>query len=393
MDVHCHVGQKRRPAEPGERFSFEPAGPAKDGNGQPSAPGAPAWDAYLSDRLTGGLSFRLARWWLGISSGSDRETDEGIERLLLHHILGACQLERAVALAFDEYHTNEGEALGPRARRAGRGTDLYVSNTYVRQLWRRYPRRILFGASIHPYRQSANQTALDMLEEVTAAGAVLIKWLPLAQNISGRDPRTIAFLRRAAELRMPMLIHYGGEKCLGNAHPEFEDPAPLLQTLRGLRAEGGMPTVIVAHVATPALWPLESGRYFRALITALLGEFSDAPLYADISALALPQRARWLKKLARTPAVHRKLVYGSDFPLPAVTWCFRRELGRLRRAIGSLESWLDRDIMLKSALGFGEDVFLRAGKLLRHRIQIADALVADGRRERQRSVAEPDPTH
>src|SRR5690606_28695608 len=114
----------------------------------------------------------------------------------------------------------------------------YVSNTYARDLWRRHPLRILFGASIHPYRGCGDKTAVEMLDEVAASGAVLIKWLPLAQNISARDPRTVAFLRRAAELDMPMLIHYGGEKILANNHREHEDPAPLLQTLRELRQEG-----------------------------------------------------------------------------------------------------------------------------------------------------------
>jgi predicted TIM-barrel fold metal-dependent hydrolase len=235
----------------------------------------------------------------------------------------------------------------------------------VRELCRRHPERLLFGASVHPYRHSA----IDMLEEVAQAGAVLVKWLPLTMNIDAENPRTIAFLRKAGEIGMPMLIHYGGERSLGNMRPEFEDPSGLLRTLRRLRQEGKMPTVIVAHVATPWTWPFGSGRYFRLMLGAMQGEFADAPLYADMAALALFSRARWLKMLARMPELHSKLVYGSDFPIPPTVGSFRRELGRLYRQVAAIPNWIDRDVAIKAGLGFGEEIFARGGELLKTRIE------------------------
>ncbi len=320
---------------------------------------------------------RVAPWYLGLpqqQGTQDGGTDAALEGMLLGHILGATRIDRVVVLAFDQYHTSGGEPVGRRRRGTRFGTDLYVSNTYVRELWRQHPERILFGASIHPYRQLNGMTATDMLNEVAAAGAVLVKWLPLTQNIDAEDPRTVHFLRRAGEIGMPMLIHYGDEKALGSMHPQYKDPSALLRTLRKLWAEDRMPTVIVAHVATPAMWPVASGRTFRLMIDALTGEFADAPLYADVAALSLFSRARWLKRLARMPAIHHKLVYGSDFPIPPTPLSFRRQLGGQYQAIRAIPSWLDRDVAIKSALGIGEEVFTRGGVLLGRRIAKADAI-------------------
>ena len=322
---------------------------------------------------------RLARWYFGLSRSPDDApgTDEAMERILLTHVLGATRVDRVVVLAFDQYHTSAGKRVGARRRRCQFGTDLYVSNTYARSLWLRYPRRILFGASIHPYREWNGMTAPDMLDEVAAAGAVLVKWLPLTQNIDAEDPRTVRFLRRAAEIGMPLLVHCGEEGVLADMHRQYKEPAPWLRTLRRLRAEGTMPTVIVAHMATPIMGPLGSGRTFRVMADALTGEFADAPLYADISALALFSKAHWLERLARMPEIHPKLVYGSDFPVPPTPLAFRRRLGGKYRQVCTSSSWLDRDIAIKSALGMDEGVFNRAGDLLRDRIAAADAIAGE----------------
>jgi uncharacterized protein len=350
IDIHCHVGQRARPCQASDRFTFEP----------PLAY-AP-FDAYMSDPIYKGLTMTFARWCFGVRSGwSEQQVDVRIETKLLEQILGATRVDRVVILALDQYHESDGTCMGPRPLGRRFGTDLYVSNTYVRQLCRQHPNQLLFGASIHPYRESA----ADMLEEVAAAGAVLVKWLPLAQNIDAQDPRTVAFLQKAGQIGMPMLIHYGGERALGNAHPEFEDPSGLLCTLRQLRRDGVMPTVIVAHVATPSTWPFGSVRYFRMMLDALQGEFAEAPLYADISALAVFSRARWLKLLAGLPATHRKLVYGSDYPIPPSVRSFRRELGSRYREIAAIPNWIDRDVAIKTAMGFGQEVFARGGELLR----------------------------
>jgi hypothetical protein len=145
-------------------------------------------------------------------------------------------------LAFDEYHDDAGRPIGMAEKGQKFGSDLYTSNYLVRAMCRARPDRYLFAGSVHPYRADA----LGALEELAASGVKLIKWLPIHQNIDAADERTTAFLRRAAELRVPLLIHYGGEMSLSRQHMEFESPVPLLRVLRSLRTSGAMPTVIVA---------------------------------------------------------------------------------------------------------------------------------------------------
>jgi uncharacterized protein len=365
VDVHCHVGQRHRCCGDEGRFSFEPPG------------GYAPCDAYFSDVMYGGMAFRLARWYFELPRSRPEtatQLDDTIERVLLQHIVGATRIDRVVVVAFDQYHTFDGQALGQRRHRWQVGSDLYVSNTYVRQLWRRHPERILFGASIHPYRQQGGMSATDMLDEVVKAGAVLIKWLPLAQNIDAEDPRTVAFLRRAADLRMPVLIHCGAEAALGNLHPHFKDPAPLLRSLSRLRDEGHMPTVIVAHAASPPLWPVTPAGTLWTLLGALKGEFAGAPLYTDVAGLTMFNKAIWLKRLAHMPEIHHKLVQGSDFPIPPIPLMFRRQLGGRYDEVRGMTSWLDRDVAIKQALGLPESVLTRGGELLAERIRYADSL-------------------
>ena len=139
----------------------------------------------------------------------------------------------------------------------------------------------------------------------------------------------------------------------------------MLNVLRHLREDGAMPTVIVAHVATPSfVWQRRAGH--DALVEALLGEFRDAPLYADISALAACGRTVWLRRLAERTELHRKLVWGSDYPIPILLRPFRGRIDRrARRQIAALPAWIERDIRLKRCLGYGEQVFTQAASLLR----------------------------
>ena len=277
IDVHCHVGLSAcRVAYAIRRFSFEPDG----------ASGLPGYDSYLSPRTLRQPAWWFVRRWLGIDTPAraGEELDRQIAAANERQWGSARSVDRLVLLAFDEYHDDAGRPIGPAESRRRPGSDLYASNSLVRFLAASKPERYLLGGSIHPYRVQEGRNACDMLVELAGAGVALIKWLPIHQNINAEDERTVAFLRKAAELGVPMLIHYGGEMSLARQHMEFEDPTPMIRTLRRLRKDGLMPTVLVAHAATPSFF-WQSGGGHRALIDALLGEFADAPLYAEISAL------------------------------------------------------------------------------------------------------------
>ena len=256
VDVHCHLILPARPVQPEvERFSFEPVG----------AGGLPGYDAYLPPALRRGLAWRFVGKKLGLdlASANEEQLDRVTEQVFEQHLLRCPSLDRVVLLAFDEYHTDEGVALGPferagflrseprasaRAdspglgsatalsghrgwfRRGTTGTSMYTSNSFVRHFCRRAPGKLLFGASIHPYRPQA----LEALAEVRQAGAVLVKWIPLTHNIDPCDERTQAFVQRAGELGIALLIHYGEEVALPTPRPQFADPGPMLELLARL---------------------------------------------------------------------------------------------------------------------------------------------------------------
>ncbi len=353
IDVHCHVGYSARRADSSiGRFSFEREG----------AIGSPGFDSYLSPRLLDRAAWYFVKRWLGIDPrlGRGDELDQRIEAVNEAHWSAMPGVDRLVLLAFDEYYETSGRVIGMAERGDRFGSDLYASNSYVRDLCRKRPDRYLFGASVHPYRSGA----IQCLEEVAAAGAALIKWLPIHQNMDITDERCVAFLRAAARLHVPMLIHYGGEMSLSRQHMEFESALPLLGVLRTLRASGEMPTVIVAHVATPS-FPWQPTQNCLAFVDAMVNEFRDAPLYADISALAAFGRTGWLARFAKDRDVQAKLVWGSDYPIPVLTSLFWRRLPRaVRKRLAAIPSWVERDLQLKRALGFDDAVFTRAATIL-----------------------------
>lgn len=353
IDIHCHCALTQHRAEIAARFSFEPA----------DEDGRPAFDSCLAPRVTRGWYGRVFQRMLGLDPRlrPGPELDRQLEQWYARHLLAPGPVERCVLLAFDRYHDRDGRRPPFPESRGQLGGDMYVSNTYVRELCRQHPQRYLFGASIHPYRENA----VACVEEVFAAGACLMKWMPLHQNIDCRDPRTLAVLRRCAELGLPLLVHCGPEFTLATQHAEFRSIGPMLEVLRDLRRADRMPTMIFAHVATPVT-PFGSRRLYREMVAALEGEFADAPLYGDIAALTSWGKIRWLRELASRQELHHKLVFGSDLPVPQAMFRLRRDLGRAYREIAAEPSWSQRAAKICRHVGYNEIVFHRAATLLPH---------------------------
>ena len=357
IDIHCHHTLTQRRAADTDRFSFEPLlSSAAGATTQTELP--TAYDSCVSPRAMHRPAWRMARWLLHYPQ-SGEELDHKLAADYAEHLLADGPIERFVLLAFDAVHDNDGRC--PPLPRSGDafGSDMYSSNTFVRALCRSCPQRFLFGASVHPYRPNA----LACIEEVFAAGACLLKWIPLHHNIDATDPRTIAVLRKCAALGLPLLVHYGEEFTLTTQRPAYRSLRPLLEVLRTLRRAGTLPCVIVAHAATPVT-PLGNGDSYRVLLEALTGEFADAPLYADISALTVAAKAGYLRRLRARPELHHKLLFGSDFPVPPGIWRLRSHLGRDYRRLAAVPSWPQRAAQVCRHLGFNEIVFHRAAALL-----------------------------
>jgi predicted TIM-barrel fold metal-dependent hydrolase len=296
----------------------------------------------VSSRLRRRSSFVFMRWCLGIAFCAD---DERIERQVAERLVQTInetpEIDAAVVLALDGVYGQDGKLDQAN-------THLYITNEYVAELVRRHP-RMLFGASVHPYRKDA----LAELERCAAAGAVLLKWLPLVQNFNPADDRCLPFYDALVYHRLPLLCHTGGELALPNLNKAAADPALLLPALRR-----GV-TVIAAHCGTQAR-PFETDY----LPTFLRLAREHERFFGDTSALNLPTRSYAFRSLLEDETVRGKLVHGSDWPIIAIP-PVRVGLGRALKLMTTEGNWMRRDVLAKRALGFEEAYWHRAATLLR----------------------------
>jgi uncharacterized protein len=295
----------------------------------------------VSARLRKRLSFVFMRLRLGVPFLADDERIErAVEARLAETVIRTPEIGAAVVLALDRPYTDDG-------RPDEANTHLSVTNEYVAELTRQHD-KMLFGASVHPYRADA----LAELERCVAAGAVLVKWLPVVQNINPADDRCLPFYDALAHHRLPLLCHTGGELSLPYLNFGYADPELLVPALRR-----GV-TVIAAHCGTRAR-PFETD-YLPAFLR-LAREHER--LFGDTAALCLPTRSYAFRPLLEDEAVRRKLVHGSDWPIMSVPPVRVGPLKALRLAAEG--NWMRRDVLAKQALGFDDDYWHRGATLLR----------------------------
>jgi len=279
------------------------------------------------------------RWWLGIHG--ERSTWPAQLETAMLRTIDESGLDKAAILAFDAVHREDGT-------RDDANTHLYVENDYVAELAARNA-KVLFGASIHPYRRDA----VGELERCVKMGAVLVKWLPLTQVMNPANPRCFPFYEAMAHHRIPLLCHTGGEQTLTAPDRTVRDPARLLPALqRGV-------TVIAAHCGTRSLWWEES--YLETFCEMAK---QHERFYGDTAAITLPTRNYCLKRLLSDAQVRGKLVHGSDWPV--VSWPPVRHLGLLQSWRSLRErNWMKRDILIKKQLGLDDAYWHRVASILR----------------------------
>jgi len=294
----------------------------------------------MSRRLLDSLPFRFMRWRFGID-GEDERTEQALEAKLAETIAQTPELDAAVILAFDAVYDVNGNFDDAN-------THLYVTNDYVIDVVGRNP-KMLFGASIHPYRKDA----LKELEKCVVAGAALMKWLPITQGMNPADHRCIPFYEAMAHHKLPLLCHTGGERSLPRVDDSLADPRLLTEALkRGV-------TVIGAHCGTRSV-PAE--RDFVAEFVRMAEEFEH--FYGDTAALNLPTRWHAYDSILDNPRVRNKLVHGSDWPIIAFPPV--KQLGWPRVFDLMTETnWMRRDVLVKKQLGLEDAYWRRAGKILR----------------------------
>jgi len=268
--------------------------------------------------------------------------DEAYRDQLLRWVRGS-SLDRVVLLAQDETYRDDGTKIGGHAT-------FYVPNEHVLRLAREHA-EFIPAVSIHPSRPDARAE----LDRCLAAGARVLKLLPNVHNVDCAAPGHRGFWKAMAEGGMILLAHTGGEATLPVLTKALECPGPLRGPL-----ECGV-TCIAAHGAGRN-HPLAAHRTPR-----LLQMMRDYPhLYADSSALTTLNRHDTLPELLRSD-LHRRVLHGSDYPVPVVPWGpwlsgrYDLEAVHFLRAI---ENPLERDYQAKRLMGFADESFTRLGALL-----------------------------
>jgi predicted TIM-barrel fold metal-dependent hydrolase len=293
----------------------------------------------MSARLMKSLPFKFVQWRFGIR-GDAASMERGVEELLARTVLQNELIDSAVILAFDAVHDRDG-------RLDDANTHLYVTNDYVIELCKRNP-KMLFGASVHPYRKDA----VAEIERCIAAGAGLMKWLPIVQNFNPADDLCIPFYEALAHFHLPLLSHTGGEQSLPRLDDSVADPMLLLPAIQR------NVTVIAAHCGTRS-YPGDQDYLPRFVRLAEEHEH----FYGDTAALNLPTRCYAYDTILKNPVVRGKLLHGSDWPILPLPSPSRIGTGK-SIAVMREKNWMRRDAIIKRELGFDDEYWHRAEKVL-----------------------------
>jgi uncharacterized protein len=221
---------------------------------------------------------------------------------------------RIMLLAFDWAYDEQGRILPADSA-------FYVSNDYAARIAAAHPQRMIWAASIHPYRADA----LEALQQAIASGARAIKWLPAAMGIDPASARCDRFYRMLAQHDVPLITHAGHELAVvGKARQGDGNPLKLRRALdHGVR-------VVVAHCASygddldldlDQDTQKQSGKRMSSfdLFARMMDESQyQRLLYADISGVTQLNRADVLGVLLEKSEWHARLLNGSDYPLPGI---------------------------------------------------------------------------
>ena len=316
---------------------------------------------YWSKEFEESLAFLAMR--LVTDSLFKKVTFQGVKDRLLRVINRSQYVAKSVLLALDEVYDENGQVHRDL-------THLCVPNDCIIEIAAANP-RVLFGASVHPYRPDWEARLDECLENK----AVLCKWVPSSQRIDPQHSKCLPFYKKLAETGLPLLCHVGPEKAI----PPFDDALQNVNRPSLLRTalDTGV-TVIMAHAALPLLPPpLEDDSYFRELVA--LVEEADARdkdeaakkwrLYADLSAINLGPRNFYIDEVKKHIPVER-LIFGSDYPIPILDisqkphisiWHWLKHFFQTVAA----KNPLDKNYLLIKNMDFGDALFTNASGILR----------------------------
>ena len=312
IDMHCHVGVL--------------------GDDDPKMGGLSPW--YRKQ-----ITYRV---FLFYSDLTPETVTEAELRAKLIEVFKGCTLDHVVCLALDPVYREGG-------KRDEDASNVWVDNEYVLGLREDVGEKVLFGASVHPFDPDFEAR----VEECVKKEAVLLKWLPSAQQFPLWHPRVrkcMEFLATAGPngKPLPLLLHVGSEYAIPSTDPKthsydflswsFWDGVgnffrgskkwhkPKVKEIHAnldAALEAGA-TIIFAHCGLPYFAPwgplgkLIEHSDFDVVKSYLERCHPDAgkkgTCYADVSACATPFRQSYFADIRNLPP--SALLFGSDFPTP-----------------------------------------------------------------------------
>ena len=216
-----------------------------------------------------------------------------------------------------------------------------ASNEDLLEVYKEHPSVIIPFFSINPMRPDA----IKSIEKYHALGFKGAKFLQNYWGVDTREERYKPYFEKLAELKIPLIVHIGSESSV-HSFKSCEG----INMLDAPLAAGV--TVIAAHMAL-SYAPLG---IFKALskkpknfnddyFTLLKMLETHENLYADISAILTPVRAKVLPHLSKQTQVHHKLLFGTDFPVPFFDILNTHDLPfKKRREISKIKNPGDRYI-------------------------------------------------
>ena len=236
--------------------------------------------------------------------------DEDFVRRLMAYLDAFPRGFKVMLLSFDFHYDDAGI-------RHEESSAFFVPDRYAADLAHRFPNRCEWICSVHPTRFDA----VEALDWAAKRGARAVKWLPSAMGIDPASARCDGFYDALVRLNLPLLTHGGEEQAVEGANmEELNNPLRLRRPLdHGVR-------VIVAHCASLGEYAdIDRGSNGpRADAFDLFVRLMDEPrydgrLFGDISAVTQANRiGRPLEILLARSDWHRRLINGSDYPLPGV---------------------------------------------------------------------------
>ena len=239
---------------------------------------------------------------------------------LINNIRTSKHLQKSVLFGVDARVDEKGKTLH-------QDITVCASNEALLKLYHDNPDIIVPFFSINPLRPDA----LDLIDKYSDLGFKGAKFLQNYWNVDTRQEHFIPYFEKLKAKNLPLIIHIGSESSVHS----FKACESI--TMLDLPLSLGV-DVIAAHMAlsytplgifkalsqNPKHFSLEYHKLLRML------HYHDN-LYADISALLTPVRAKVLPHLSKQYDIHDKLLFGTDFPVPFTTVLNSYDLSLKRR--------------------------------------------------------------